>query len=57
MPTMKKNEIGSKHDCLVRHFDDNDKIISSGELIKQGDKIIYSCMSSLFLTILNILWK
>ena len=57
MPTMKKNEIGSKHDCLVRHFGDDDKIISSGELIKKGDKIIYSCMSSLFLTIINILWK
>ena len=25
--------------------------------IKKGDKIIYSCMSSLLLTIINILWK
>lgn len=55
--TMKKNEIGSKHDCLIRHFDDNDIIISSGELIKNGNEITYSCMSSLFLTLMGILYR
>ena len=57
MSTMKKNEIGTKHDCLIRHFDDNDIIISSGELIKNGNEITYSCMSSLFLTLIGILYS
>ena len=56
IPTMKKNEIGSKHDCLIRHFDDDDIIISSGELIKNGNEITYSCMSSLFLSLMAILY-
>jgi len=56
MPTMKKNEIGSKHDCLIRHFEDDDIIISSGELIKNRNTITYSCMSSLFMTLMGILY-
>lgn len=57
MPTMRKNEIGSKHDCLVKHFGDDELILSSGELIKKGKAITYSCMSSLFLTLINIIIK
>lgn len=56
MPTMRKNEIGSKHDCLIRHFEDDDIIIASGELIKKGNIITYSCMSSLFMTLMGILY-
>lgn len=57
MPAMKKNEIGSKHDCLIRHFKDNEVILASGELIKNKNEITYSCISSLFMTLMGILWK
>lgn len=57
IPNVKGYEIGTKHVCLVRYFDDEDLILASGELVKDGDVIVYSCMSSLFLTLLKFLWK
>ncbi len=47
-PTYAAPEIGTKHKCLLQRVPDGSLIVGSGELLRRGDKIFYSCMSSLF---------
>ena len=54
VPAYSSPEIGTKHNCLVDRLPRRSKLIASGELLRRDDVVIYSCMSSLFF---SVLWE
>ena len=54
VPAYDSPEVGSKHNCLVNRLPDGAELMASGELLRRENRIFYSCVSSLFFT---VLWK
>ena len=57
-PGFESPEVGTKHRCLLQRLPDTSLILASGELLKRGSTVYYSCMSSLFFQVMkNILFQ
>jgi hypothetical protein len=56
-PGFESPEVGTKHRCLLQRVPDKSLVLASGELLKRGSTVYYSCMSSLFFQVMkNILF-